>query len=400
MHDQEDEQRHRSSARPSRRDFVRGGAVAGASLAVGAAVGASPRALGGDAGGLASGTGSARAGTGTGIRPITIAGYDYDRVAGLINGDVPVEGCAVTFEVDSIGAMNTHIFSGAGTRAVSEVGLSPYIHAFANDDFRDYTLLPVFPLRTFRHKSIFIRPDHGIDRPEDLRGKRIATPGYSSTSLTWIRGILEHEYGVRPDEVEWVIAARDSSAAASGGASKQERLLPSGLSISDGTPGKDESDLLVDGEVDALFHAAEPKAFLAGDPDCVRLFADSKATEQAYFRKTGIFPIMHAVAVRRDLADDDPAFLAAVFDAYAQSKQRTYDFLAKSAWYKQSLPWIAEEFRATRALMGDNYWSYGVEPNRAALEALFAYAFEQGLAKRTVTVEEVFHPAALALVEA
>lgn len=328
-----------------------------------------------------------------------MAGYGYDRVAALIDGRVTVPGRDLSFEVSSIGAMNRHVFSGSGTRDVSEVGLSPFIHAFANDGFRDYTLLPVFPLRTFRHKSIFIRPDRGITRPEDLRGKRIATPGYSSTSLTWIRGLLEDEYGVRPSDVEWVIAAKDSVASASGSPSKQERLLPDGLSFTDGAPGKDESELLVDGDVDALFHAATPMAFQNGDPNCVLLFSDAKAVEQAYFRKTGIFPIMHAVAVRRDIADADPALLEAVFDAYSQAKQCAYDFLATSAWYMEMLPWIEDEFRQTRALMGQNYWSYGVEANRTTLETLFKYAHEQGLAKREVTIEEVFHPSTLAFME-
>ena len=108
--------------------------------------------------------------------------------------------------------MNTHVFSGPKTREVTEIGLLPFILAFANEDFRDYTLLPVFPLRVFRHKSIFIRTDRGIAVPADLRGRRVATPGYSSTSLTWIRGIMQHEYGVTPKDIEWVISSKESSA--------------------------------------------------------------------------------------------------------------------------------------------------------------------------------------------
>ena len=127
---------------------------------------------------------------------ITVAGYPFDRVEGL-GGTVPVEGCDVRFETASIGEMNRHVFAGPRTRDVTEIGMSPYLLAYANDDFRAYTLIPVFPLRLFRHKSIFIRTDKDIARPEDLCGKRVGTSGYSTTSLTWIRGMLEHEFGGR-----------------------------------------------------------------------------------------------------------------------------------------------------------------------------------------------------------
>ncbi|MGY8767493.1 MAG: ABC transporter substrate-binding protein [Pirellulales bacterium] len=322
---------------------------------------------------------------------ITTAGYAYDRVQGLIDGSVAVEGCNLTFERGKIGDMNTHVFSGSQERELTEIGLLPYILAFANEDFRDYTLLPLFPLKVSRHKSIFIRTDRGINKPEDLRGKRVATPGYSSTSLTWIRGILEHEYGVKPESIHWVVSAKESSAKDSGGASKFENIWPDGLSIETGPAGKDESDLLVDGDVDALFHAAEPKAFQTGKPNIARLFADSRQVEQDYYAKTGIFPIMHAVAMRKDVIKKHAWLPQAVFNAYSQAKQQAYDYLKKSAWYGTSLPWVSQEAEATRNLMGDNYWTYGIGKNRKALNALFQYAYEQGLAKRQVTIEEVFH---------
>lgn len=331
---------------------------------------------------------------------IKLAGYHYDRVDALIDGRVHVEGCDTRFEVSSIGEMNTNALGGPMTREVTEIGLSPYMLAYANDGLRNHTLIPVFPLRVFRHKSIFIRPDRGINKPEDLRGKKIATPGYSSTSLTWIRGIMEHEYGVKPEDIRWVIASKDSAGKASGGPSKQEKVLPDGLDISQGPSGMDESDLLVSGRVDALFHAAEPKAYLEGSPFCVRLFPDSRKTERRYFAKTGIFPIMHAVAVRQDVAKAHPWLLKAVFEAYSRAKQLTYDFMSKSAWYKTTLPWVAQELEETRQLMGDNYWSYGLTPdNRKTLQALFRYSYEQGLAKRELTIEELFHPSTVEFAE-
>lgn len=330
---------------------------------------------------------------------ITIAGYKLDRVAGLIDGRVKVDGCDSQFEIANIGEMNTHAFSGPQTREVTEIGLSPYMHAFANDGFRDYSLIPVFPLRVFRHKSIFIRSDRGIAKPADLRGKKIGAAGYSSTSLTWIRGILQHEYGVGPEDVKWIISSKDSSAKESGIQSKQESLLPEGLDITSGPDGKDESAMLADGDVDAVFHAAEPKCFIEGHPLVTRLFADSKGTEQAYYKNTGIFPIMHAVAIRRDLADARPGFTKAVFDAYSASKQLAYQRLQRAAWYQDALPWVSQEFESTRALMGNNYWAYGIGPNRKALEALFQYSHEQGLASRRLEIEELFHPSTLDLVE-
>ncbi len=331
--------------------------------------------------------------------PIKIAGYKYDRVEALIDGRVQVDRCDTRFLEASIGEMNTHVFSGPKTWEVTEIGLSPFMLAFCNEGLRDYALIPVFPLRVFRHKSIFIRTDRGIGKPQDLRGRRIATPGFSSTSLTWIRGILQHEYGVKPEQIQWVISSKDSSSKASGGPSRQEGILPQGLSISNGPEGKDESDLLVDGDVDALFHAAEPRAYLDGHPKVGRLFADYRKTERAYFAKTGIFPIMHAVAMRRNVIEANPWLPEAVFNAYARAKQLNYNHMKKSAWYKNSLPWFGQEFEETRKLMGENYWSYGIDPNRKTLEALFQYSYEQGLAKRELKIEELFHPTTLELSE-
>ena len=185
--------------------------------------------------------------------PLKLSGYALDRVAGLIDGRVKVSGCDAAFEVAGIGDMNTDVFSGAQTRDVTEIGLHPYMLAYANEGFRDYSLIPVFPIRVFRHKSIFVNVKSGIKKPEDLRGRRVATPGFSSTSLTWLRGIVQHEYGVRPEEIEWVVSSKDSSAGIAGKVSKQESMIPDGLKVTKGSEGKDESDLLVDGDVDALF---------------------------------------------------------------------------------------------------------------------------------------------------
>lgn len=385
----EDKKINSTSFQTSRRRFLKASAaVAGTAGVLG---------MSGVSGLLAS---TAKLAKSTNNLSIKIAGYKIDRVDALIDGRVQVEGCDTQFEVASIGDINTNVFSGPQSHEVTEIGLHPYMLAYANDGFRGYSLIPVFPLRLFRHKSIFIRTDRGITKPEDLRGKKVATPGFSSTSLTWIRGIVQHEYGVKPEEIQWVISSKDSSAKAAGKVSKQESVVPKGLSVSKGPAGKDESDLLESGEVDALFHAAEPRAYMEGHPKVARLFPDFRKTEREYFAKTGIFPIMHAVAIRKDIIERNPWLLKAVFNAYSQAKQLMYDYLKKSAWYKNSLPWIAQEIEETRTLMGENFWPYGIPPNRKALEALFQYSYEQSLAKRKLTIEDLFHPSTMALEEA
>lgn len=332
---------------------------------------------------------------------LKMAGYDYPRISALISGKVKVAGAEVQFTPGKIGEMNSNILLGSQTYDFTEIGFVPYILAYANDDFRDYTLLPIFPLRTFRHKSIFIRTDRGINKPEDLRGKSIATPGYSSSSLTWIRGLLQSEYGVSPNDVDWVVSGKDSSAGISGAVSKYESLIPDGINIRTGSPDKDESDLLESGEVDALFHAVQPRAFVQRVPNIGRLFPDSRATEQAYFKKTGIFPIMHLVAVRKSLLDKNPWLAKAIFDAYSQSKQMAYKKMLEMGWAFDMLPWYGQELEATRDVMDSNFYSYGLnEQNRKTVEALCRYTFEQGLSRRQLTVEELFAPEGLGLLEA
>ena len=372
----------------SRRDFLRNSATVAGAAGVLGLTGASE---------LIAGPGESRKAARK--LPLKIAGYRFDRVEALIDGRVQVPGCDAQFEVAAIGDMNTDVFSGPQSREVTEIGLHPFMLAYANEGFRDYSLLPVFPLRVFRHRSIFIRTDRGIEKPEQLRGKKVATPGFSSTSLTWLRGILQHEYGVRPEEIRWVVSSKDSSAKASGKVSKQESMIPKGLSVTLGPEGKDESDLLESGDVDALFHAAEPRAYVQGHPDVARLFSDYRKTERAFFVETGIFPIMHAIAVRNSVIEVNPWLPEAAFKAYAEAKKMMYGALKKLGWATISLPWVGQEIDETRQLMGENFWPYGIEPNRKALKALCQYSHEQGLAKKKLKIEELFHPSTLGLID-
>jgi 4,5-dihydroxyphthalate decarboxylase len=367
----------------SRRDVLKATALAVGAAGIGSAVGG----------------GAARAATNAKGLPLAMAGYKFERVAALVDGKVTVEGADTTFEVAGIGDMNTDVFGGRQKRDVTEIGLHPFMLAYSNEGFRDYTLLPIFPLRLFRHKSVFIRTDRGIKTPEDLRGRSIGTPSYSSTSLTWLRGIFQDEYGISPQDVEWVTSSKDSSAEMAGKVSKQESMAPEGVPISAGPAGMDESDLLVSGKVDALFHAAEPRAFIEGHPKVARLFPDSRTVERKYYVKTGIFPIMHAVAIKKAVLEENPWLSAAIFKAYSQAKQMSYEHMAKAAWVYDMLPWYGQEFEETQALMGDNFYSYGIKSNRKTLEALFRYSHQQGLANRELTIEELFDPGGLELTE-
>jgi 4,5-dihydroxyphthalate decarboxylase len=322
---------------------------------------------------------------------ITLAGYEFDHVQALIDDRVQVEGCTTKFQPGKIGDLNTHVLFGPQTLEVSEIGLTPYILACANDGYSDYSLLPIFPLRTFRHKSIFIHTERGITGPEDLKGRKIGTPGYSSTSLTWIRGMMSDEYGVRPEDVQWIVSADDSSAKDADVASKYENVIPDGISISVGPQGKDESDLLLDGDVDAIFHAIEPRAFTERHPKVKRLFDDPRAVEREYFEETGIFPIMHAVAIRNDVVDAHPWLPEAVFSAYSRAKEMQYEAM-QSKWIFGTLPWFGQEFDETREVMGKNFWPYGIEPNTKAMNALLQYCYDQGLANKRLQIEDLFHP--------
>lgn len=338
-------------------------------------------------------------GTSSNELKIKLAGYDVNRIKSIVNGKVKIKGCSTTFVRSPIGDANTNAFSGSQDYDVSEIGLHPFMLAYANDNFRDYTLLPIFPVRIFRHKSVFIRNDRGIKRPEDLKGKTIGTAGYSSTSLTWLRGIFQDEYGVKPEDVNWVTSNKDSSADTAGKISKQEQISPTGVTIKMGPVGKDESELLVSGEVDALFHAAEPKAYVEGNPVVSRLFPDSKKAERDYYAKTGIFPIMHAVAIKKSVLKKNPWLAKVVFEAFSEAKRQDYIHMQKLAWVYDSLPWYAQELEETKALMGENFWPYGIEPNRKALERLFRYSYEQGLSSKHLTIEDLFDSSTLDLTE-
>jgi len=331
--------------------------------------------------------------------PITLAGYGYDRVRAIVDGSVTIEGCAHRFEVTGIGPLNQHAFYAPQTREITELGLIPYILAYANGGFRDYTLLPIPLLRQFRHKSIFIRTDRGIKVPADLRGKTVATVGYSTSALTHVRGVLQEEYGVKPEEITWVSTRKDSASNLTGKGSGWEKVRPAGVKIIDADPDEDESSLLIDGKVDAILHPTEPKVYQDRNPLVDRLFVDHRTVEQDFYKRTGMFPIMHAVAIRTATLRQHPWLAKAVFHAYSKAKQLDYAHKQNLGWVMDSLPWYGQELEETRKLMGDNFYPYGLKASKTSFEAAFRYVYDQGLSRRRVSLEEVFEKSTFDLEE-
>ena len=334
----------------------------------------------------------------TGKNRIKIAGYAYDRVQAIKDGLVGIDQADVSFHNENIYNLNELAFGPEKPYDVTELGLIPYVSRYINDNFRDYVLIPVFISRTFRHRNIYVHADSGIERPEDLRGKRVGTPGYGMSASTWIRGLLHDEYGVKANELRWIETTKSSDKGKlNTGFAKY--YFPDDFPLEKGPPGVDESELLLSGSCDALITAITPKAWEDGNPDIRRLFADTKTAEQQYFKKTGLFPIMHVVAVRKDAAKEKPWLPAAVFKMYSEAKQIAYDNLATTTVLRTTLPWAMDEYEATVKLMGDDYWRYGIKANEKELEHVMRYTHEQGLVKHRADFRDMFHPSTLNLEE-
>lgn len=328
---------------------------------------------------------------------LKIAGYDYDRVRAIMDGQVTAEGADVSFNVEDIYALSSYAFGPEKKYEVTEIGLIPYITKYINDGFRDYTLIPVFILRLFRHRNVFVHADSGIEKPEDLRGKRVGTPGYGMSANTWIRGFLLDEYGVKADDMQWIETTKSSD----GGATNTvlgKYYFADDFPLVKGPPDVDESELLLSGECDALITAITPSAFLEGNPKIQQIFPDVRTAEMEYYRKTQIFPIMHVIAILTDVLKENPWLAKAVFEMYSKAKLEAYTNL-ESLESRVTLPWVTQEFEDTRRLMGKNFWKYGIEANRKELELIMRYVYEQGLVKRRLKFEKLFHPSTLQLLE-
>lgn len=318
--------------------------------------------------------------------PLTIAVGNYDRTRGIIDGRVRVEGC----QTSCFPLYPEEIFFRTfryGEFDVSELSFSSYLRTIASGT-SDYIGIPAFVSRVFRHSGIYVRAGSGIEKPEDLRGKRIGVPEYQITAVVWIRGMLQHVYGVLPTECHWRNGGQEQP-----GRAERTPLAPiEGLDLVPLEPHQTLVDMLRDGELDALFTARPPSSYLAGEPHIRRLFSDVRGTEQEYWRQTKLFPIMHLIGIRRSLAEQHPWLATSLYKAFCEAKEIAMRDLHDVNALITTLPWIDDEAKATEALMGRDFWRYGVDENANELAALTQYAFEQGLTSRKVGIEELFAP--------
>jgi 4,5-dihydroxyphthalate decarboxylase len=321
--------------------------------------------------------------------PITIATWDYDRMRALADGRVRIEGCDVNYMTMPVEEVLERAFFHREFD-VAEIGFSPYLIALSRG-IAPYLAIPAFLSRMFRHSAIYVRTDRGIEGPAALKGKRIGVPEYQMSAAMWARGLLRDEFAVAAADINWVQGGLEIP----GRRDKFPLNLPEGFPLVSVAGDKTLSQLLADGELDAVISARQPSCFAAGHPLVRRLFPDYRAAERDYFRRTGVFPIMHAVGIRRDVLEKHPWLPASVYKAFVQAKRLADAEFAEVTALKIGLPWLTAEFDATRELMGDDFWSYGVEPNRKTLELMARYSHEQGLAVRPVTVEEMFAPSTL-----
>lgn len=320
--------------------------------------------------------------------PITIATWDYDRVRPLMDGRVEVEGCDVNFLPMTVEECFHRAYF-HGEFDVAEIGLSPFLIALSRG-IAPYVAVPAFLSRTFRHSAVYVRSDRGIESASDLRGKRIGVPEYQQSAALWVRGFLKDDFGIEPADIQWVQGGLEQH----GRKDKFPLNLPEGFPL---TAAHESSltELLANGELDAVISARAPSCYGKADVAVKRLFPDYRAVEKDYYRRTGLFPLMHAVGVRNDLVQKHPWLPASVYKAFAAAKRIADNELKEVTALKIGLPWVTAELESTRDVMGDDFWSYGVNANRAALEAMTRYSFEQGLAVRKLSVEEIFAPTTL-----
>jgi 4,5-dihydroxyphthalate decarboxylase len=245
----------------------------------------------------------------------------------------------------------------------------------------------LFLSRVFRHSSIYIRTDRGIATPEDLRGKRVGVPEYQMTAALWARGLLEDEYGVKPSDIVW----RNGGLEQAGRTEKLALELPPDVKLTPLGPGETLSAMLAEGKLDALVSPRTPSCF-GKAPNVARLFSDYRAAERAYYKKTGLFPIMHVLAVRAELLKQHPWLASSLFTAFRQAKDIAIRELEEIGAYNVTVPWLASELADIRAVLGDDYWPYGLAKNHRSLEAALRYSHAQGLSVRPLTIEEAFVP--------
>jgi 4,5-dihydroxyphthalate decarboxylase len=317
---------------------------------------------------------------------LTLAIGDYDHTRDLALGAVRPDGIELihlALPVEEI----FFRFTKYREWDVSEMSFGKVVSLASQDD-RSLVALPVFPSRVFRLSSIYIRGDGPVRSPGDLAGKRIGVPEWAQTAAIYTRGYLAHELGLALADIEWVQAGLNEA----GRVEKVALKLPPGIRL---RPVRDATlnAMLLGGELDAVLSARPPRGFAEGR--ITRLYPDYREPEEAYFRKTGVFPIMHVVALRRDVFERDPWVAMNLFKAFEEAKRRSLARLADVTASHAPLAWIGDYSARIQRLFGDDPWPYGAEANRPTLEAFLEFAFEQGVCHRRLAVDELF-PAELA----
>ena len=315
--------------------------------------------------------------------PLTLAISDYDHVRDLVEGRVKPEGIALTLLSLPIEEI-FYRFVLHREWDVSEMAMGKYVSLRSQGD-ASLTALPVFPSRVFRHSSIYVRSDAALAGPADLRGRRVGVPEWAQTAAIYSRGFLQHQYGVPLAEVRWVQAGVNEP----GRTEKVELRLPPGVTV-ERPQGKSLDGMLLAGELDAIMTAHPPASFEAGDPRVRRLIADFRPVEEAYWRETGIFPIMHCVALKSSVLEAHPWVAMNLLTAFEEAKRRSLRRTFEATASRFPIPWHFEHAREHASLFGGDYWPYGIERNRTTLEAFLRYAHEQGVCHRLLQPEELF----------
>jgi 4,5-dihydroxyphthalate decarboxylase len=316
---------------------------------------------------------------------LTAALADYDHVRDLALGRVQADGIdltCLTLPIEEI----FFRFIVYREWEVSEISFAKYAALTAQGD-ESYWALPVFPARMFRHSSIYIRPDGPIASIGDLAGRRVGLPEWAQTAAVYSRGFLQHQYGMDLASIEWVQAGVNQP----GRIEKVEIELPKGVKLTR-RPDTSLNEMLLSGEIDAALAARPPDAFVNGDSRVRRLFQNYREVEEQYYRSTGIFPIMHTVAVRRDVLQNYPWAPRNLFKAFEEAKRRSVVRALDGTASLFPIPWGNEHAEHGMQILGKDYFPYGIEENRITLTAFLRYAFEQGVCKRQLDVEELFPP--------
>jgi len=316
---------------------------------------------------------------------LSIAVRDYDRTRPLSDGLVQIDGVEPVF----MALDPEEIFFRAFRHAefdICELSLSSFTVKTARGDC-PYIGVPAFVSRAFRHTSIYVRTDR-IKKPADLKGKKVGVPEYQLTANVWARAILQDDHGVKPSDIHWIRGGLEEA----GRLEKIAITLPKDVRLDNAPEGRTLSSMLEAGEIDAFIGPRVPSCFSRGHPHVGWLFPDPVAAATDYYKRTGIFPIMHIIGVRREIVAQHPWLPAAVLKAFERSKAIALEKLSDTSSTKVTLPFIEERLMEARALMGPDFWSYGVGANRKTLETFLRHHHAQGLSSRPVTVEELFHP--------